>query len=620
MPNERKSTVSVDADRMGRFIGQLRTHEGIPLHKLAHGLCSPAFLNRIENGKREVGKQMTDAFFQRLGKPVELFDRILDWGEFQRWKQRQDIITHLRRGEADDARSKINTYLTADAEVLDQQFARIVEINCRYLEGADAQALLPMVRDALLLTQPDFGEISLDAMLLSQNEGRLLFAYLQLREKIEGTDAVAEDYRALLKYFKQPRYESRERVYLHPYIACQVIEIEYFKEHYSEALEICEDALDELTNEKRLYAYDRLLAWKQKLHDAMCNPDRMPEKLLEQLKLILAYAPKRTELLIPCDEQGNVYCLNQVIRDRRRLLGISQEALAEGICDPRTLIRIENHGGNLHRKNRRALLQQVNMSGERYDYEVITDRYEDYLLRSELGRIIQRGENENARTLLSQLSSNIPDALTNRQYMQNSLASIEIDEIRRAICSSSYSNAIAILEDSLLLTIPRDVAEITTWPTSILSINEFLNLILCSHCYKKDEKIELTISVLMYAKNCLEHTIGNAWYYDDLYTRVLANIASTLGDIGKYNESCRFAEEGLSVSVEKQACSLIAQYLYGIAWNLIQQKPTVGNDTAAKTISLLKQAYAASIISGRVYEQDNIASYYRKVFDEDIAL
>ena len=177
-----------------------------------------------------------------------------------------------------------------------------------------------MVRDALLLTQPDFGEISLDAMLLSQNEGRLLFAYLQLREKIDGIDAVAEDYRALLQYFKQPRYESRERVYLHPYVACRVIEGEYLKGHYSEALTICEDALDELTKEKRLYAYERLLEWKQRLYDAMGHPDQMPEKLLEQLKLILTYAPRRTELLVPCDEQGNVYCLNQVIRDRRKLL------------------------------------------------------------------------------------------------------------------------------------------------------------------------------------------------------------------------------------------------------------------------------------------------------------
>ena len=82
---KKSPAASPDADRMGRFLGQLRVHEGITLKELAHGLCTLSHLGRIENGEREVGKQLTDALFQRLGKPVELFERILDWDEFQQW-------------------------------------------------------------------------------------------------------------------------------------------------------------------------------------------------------------------------------------------------------------------------------------------------------------------------------------------------------------------------------------------------------------------------------------------------------------------------------------------------------------------------------------------------------
>lgn len=619
MPNERKSTVSVDADRMGRFIGQLRTHEGIPLHKLAHGLCSPAFLNRIENGKREVGKQMTDAFFQRLGKPVELFNRILDWGEFQRWTQRQDIITHLRRGETDDARSKINTYLTDDAEVLDQQFARIVEINCRYLENADAQELLPMVRDALLLTQPDFGDVSLDTMLLSQNEGRLLFAYLQLREKMEGFDAVTEDYRALLKYFKQPRYESRERVYLHPYVACRVIEGEYLKGHYSEALTICEDALDELTKEKRLYAYDCLLELKQKLYDAMGNPDRMPDKLLVQLKLILAYAPKRTELLIPCDEQGNVYCLNQVIRDRRKLLGISQEALAEGICDPRTLIRIENHGGNLHRKNRRALLQRVNLSGERYDYEVITDRYEDYLLRSELDRAIIARIWESAQSLLSDLRQKIPSTPVNQQYL-----AIKSTTIRNTLPEEdaerlSIEQSVCQLLDAVNLTLPLDLDRVDTLSHCILSVNETLCLMAIASRYKQKREYEKSLEILSFLYRCFRETGGNVLYYEDLYTRVAYNMSSVLNDLGRYREAMAVSEECIKLAIENSNSTGLTRYFYALSCNahaLIKEDNTMRLDA----ISMLKTAYAAALLSCDVVGQKFLENYSHRVYESTLQI
>ena len=152
MTDRKTASDSFVADRMGRFIGQLRIHEGITLSQLSHGLCSAPFLNRIENGEREVGKQMTDAFFQRLGKPVELFERILDWDEFQQWSRRQEIIASIRCGDIQSAKNGIRNYLPEDADVLDRQFAKIIEINCCHLSGTAPKDLLKMVCDALVLT------------------------------------------------------------------------------------------------------------------------------------------------------------------------------------------------------------------------------------------------------------------------------------------------------------------------------------------------------------------------------------------------------------------------------------------------------------------------------------
>lgn len=624
MQNNKTNDASFAPDRMGRFIGQLRIHEGITLSQLSHGLCSVPFLNRIENGEREVGKQMTDAFFQRLGKPVELFERILDWEEFQQWSRRQEIIASIRKGDIHAARSGIQNYLSADSDVLDQQFTKIIEINCCHLSCAGPKDILPMVCDALALTQPDFQSTSVENLLLSQNEGRLLFAYLQLKEQLEGFDAVSDSYNALLHYFKNPRYESRERVYLVPYVACRVIENDYNRGRYMSALTVCEDTLEELTKEKRLFSYDRLLEWKQKLYDAIGNADKTPWKLFAQLELIQAYAPKQAELLIPCDERGHVYCLNQVIRDRRKLLGISQEALAEGICEPRTLSRIETHGGSVHRKNRKLLLQRVNMSGERYDYEVISDRYEAYLLRSDVDRAVTENDLTKSTALLSNLRRFIPDSQTNIQYILKT----ELEIL--ASLPNEHHEKLSLTEQELQwknilnLTLPLDMQSILTCPTCVLSINETLTLIALAFCYKRQGYLEKSLDLLTYIDNCFKSIGTNSLYYEGLYTRVIASIASVTGDLKQYDESDVYALTCIKLSLENRNARQIAHCLYGIAWNRIQQLSnftgTERKHRENESIAILKQAYAAALISGNDSYKRLINNYHSKVYGTEIDL
>ena len=624
MRNINFSAIPLSADRMGRFIGQLRIHEGVTLNKLSHGLCSPGFLNKVENGEREIGKQLTDALFQRLGKPVELFDRILDWDEFQRWAKRQDILAHLHRGDIQRAQVGIKDYLSQKSSVLDQQFCGIATINCDALLGASANELLQMVNETLALTQPEFQTTSIEDLLLSQNEGRLLFAHFQLREALEGFEAVDESYRVFLRYFKQNRFESRERVYLFPYIACRIVENEYQRGQYLTALTVCEDALDELSQEKRLYGYEQLLVWKQKIFDMLGKQDRSPEKLLMYLRSVCTNTPAQAQLFIPCNEVGQVYCLNQVIRDRRKLLGISQETLAEGICTPRTLIRIENHGGNLHRSNRRLLLQRVNMSGERYDYEVITDHYEDYLLRSDLTRAEAAGNTEQAKILLSQLRKHAPDTITNRQYFLKREATLQ------QLLPDGHPQKISLeeqeprLRNAIMLTLPLDIDCIKEWPTCILSINETLALLSLAICYRKQRQFSKSLHILEYIRNCLLSTGVDISHYHGIFTRINATIASVAGDCGEYDRSDVLAYECIRLSLGNKNSRQVARCLYGIAWNRAQYLSVCSqqekNRLNQEIMYILKQAYAIALISKDVAYMRLVAKYYLKTFGVEIEL
>ena len=440
MQEKKHRRISPHADRMGRYIGQLRVQEGITLKQLSGGLCEHSYLDKIENGERQAGKLLMDAFFQRLGKPVNLFGRILNHKEFVKWTQRQEIISHLRVGNTEKARECAQNYHIDKSCVLDRQFLAIVEIDCLALAGAPARELLPLVTKTLLLTQPDFGRVPGDKLLLSQNEERLLFSHWQLRRELEGSAVAAGKYSTLAHYLKHPHCERQERV----------------------------------------------------------------------------------QLLVPWDEPGYVYCINQVIRSRRALLGFSQEDLSDDACGVRSVSRIENEGRKLQRKNRKRLLQKVNLSGERYDCEIISERYEDCLLSGELNRAVNNGNLGESCRLLDTLRDRLPDLPTNRQYILKTEAAIMGLYPEDHPDRSSVSAQRRLLEDALHLTLPLDVEKISSWPAGILSINEIRVLMMLAFCYKQEGEMDKNLAILFYMKRCLETAGTDPAYYADIYAQLVA--------------------------------------------------------------------------------------------------
>ncbi len=609
-------------DRMGLYIKQVRAHERVTQEQLCNGLCSRTTLSKIESGTREAGKLLTDTFLQRLGKPVERFERILGWEEFERWKLRQEISRFLRQGDADAAKEPIEAYLSGTRDKLEQQFAMAAELNRQALLGAAPETLRRLAEKALRLTMPDYGSAPLGKHLFSQIEGCLILALLELKEQSEGMTSVENDYRTLLDILYAPRYERREQIYLSPYVACHVIESGWHNGDHVSALDICERALADLTAEKRLFAYDKLLAWKHKLLAAMGRPDRMSEMLLEQLGLMQNGIPVRPRLLVPYEERGNVFCLNDVLRTRRKLLGITQEDMADGICDVSVISAIENRRRSPQNHNRRALLEKVHMSGERYDCELISSRFDDHLILSRINRMLIQKELEKAGLLLSQLRESIDPVCTNDQYLLL---------LEAGICRflpEDHPNHISIEEymkelmDALRQTLPMDIERIDTWPTCILSINEQLLLVAYVSECKLQKQDRHCLKVLSYLIRCMDETKADALYYEDLYARVNLKMISLLGDIGHYEESNQRNKMCVQLALERQNTFRLASFFYDRAWNNEQRlskcPKTERRPLKQETISLFRLAYAAALISGDKEGEQQILMRCAKTYGVDL--
>jgi len=591
-------------DRIGQYIGNVRVYKGLPLESLARGLCTTAYLCRVERGERETDKLLTDALLQRLGSPTELFWRLLDQDEFLRWQQRQNILAYLRQGDIVSAQAGVDVYRVRTP--LDRQFIQTVEINLRALQGAPAAELSGRALSALQLTQPDFEKQNFENLLLSQTEGYLLLAYLEQKERLNGPAAVETAYHALLRLLRCDHYDARERIYLLPYAACHVIEAEYRNGRLHSALALCEEALSELSNEERLYACESLLKWKLHLLDAAGMDIQPTQKLLEWLQILQPSCPKHLRLLIPLIERGCVCCLNQVIQDRRKLLGLSQEELADGICGTTTLSRIETWKSSPQKRVRRLLLQKLHMSGERYDYDIIPERHNDYILRSEIDRAHSSREYRREARLLAELRGHISPTQTNLQFLEwheNELRALGPGEFGPQI---TPQEELAALKANLRRTLPLNIDEIGAWPVTSLSNNEVLLLLNIARRYKTSGQPQIGLAVSQYVLSCLKHMdLGGARCNEELDTLAYLQTLSCLGDCGRYKESTRLAWECVWNNLAVGRTVHIAGILYNIAWNLEHQQ----NANYQHMLYLFKLAYAAALLQGDRIERQHIQKH-----------
>ena len=587
----------VQRDRLGIYIGRARVYEGIKQEVLAEGICRIDVLSRIESGEREADKMLIDVLLQRLGKPVEQFVRLLDVEEARSLKKRETIQNYLREGNLPEAEKILAEYYQRETGILQKQFAMIMEINLRYYKGEEKSKLSNPIMETLQLTQPNYGKRPLSELLFSRNEMNLLLSWLEIQEQMNGSVSTIENWRELLAYFDAPRYTAQERVRFSPYIAKHIAEYEYQKGNSENVLVLCNRVIKELEEEEKLFGYEELLELKAKAQETMGISGEESSCMAADLRELRSQYAGKPQLWIQYDEKSSVYVVNQVIRQRRGILGLSQEELAEGICDATTLWRIENKEKKVQRKNRIPLLKKVGLSGERYEYEIITEDFEDYQRRAKLDRACSDREWEQAWQYLEEMRGQIPQSRENLQYIM--LTEIDIKE-------KTIEEKIEHLEKILRMTFPVLTDEIVdcreTDPLNcekcehpchltMLSIQESLILGYLASTYKHQGKHGDGIRIMRYVKRCMEHTEFDLSNYEDVYNLCVARMTSMLGDIGKYEESDRLARVGIRLSFERNTNHLPMHFLFDLAWNKEQQENK-------KSLLLYKQAELLAKLGG----------------------
>lgn len=628
MEKEKDASLEFGKSRMAIYIGRIRSHKGISQGQLAEGLCTGSLLARFECGGREIDKLLADALLERLGKSADLFIHILNQRDGKLWRMREHIKKSLAAGKLNEAEKSLTEYRTNARGAVHEQFAEVMELNLSCLNGANPEMLQERLLQVIRLTQPRFGEAPLSSLLLSQNEQMLILEWFKI-ERASGSFT----WRELLTCFYPERDPLTGHIPLFAALIFRVLEEDCAKARFLEALDLCEYAQQKIGKAFRLKEYIQLLEWKKRIMGQM-GWDELPGKggitediqglswLLQHLRELRA--AEREPLWLSCKEERGIHLLSEIISKRRALLGLSEDELALGICDIRTLRRVEAGEASMQKEKRCKILQRLNLSGDQYDYEVVTEDYEDYLARSRLGRHLNRGEILQAWSELEKLkrSCNVSYmgveviAGINRQYLEMTEGCIREGLPEKNPDKITLKERIIALEHALSLTLPSlplTLDKIEKYPAGLLSVNEITILSQLALCYKKQGKLQECLAILSFVKRCMEQQGEGPCNALELYTLCMSNLASALGDAKRYEESDQLSKNCLRLCMEEDKMDFVSGFLYNIAWN--QEKRGEGKE---ECLPLLQKAYAVAIMIGNKRNQQHIEEYCKRTYQSDL--
>ena len=273
------------------------------------------------------------------------------------------------------------------------------------------------------------------------------------------------------------------------------------------------------------------------------------------------------------------FLLGEFIRQRRLDLGLTQEEVCNGICEPITLSRIENGKQTPSRSRINAILQRLDLPDDRYYALLSKDELEIEALEKEIVacNVVWRVEEGFAKIAqLEQLSR--PDDHLTQQFILRSKALLG-----KLIRQYTSEEQLQLLMQAIQLTIPSfsldEIERHLYTKDEIKIINQIANVYSDSGNNKK--AADIFYQLLKYVRKHYQETITST----GILPLILYNYARVLDLCGRYEEGAQLALEG------KDACIKYGhfQLLSGCIEIYAECNHFLGND--AESAKAYRQAY-----------------------------
>lgn len=475
MANKEYSQVlTKDNEGFFRFIESKMMGNGITTEQLTSGLCDMEEWNNMLSGEY-MDKLMMSRLLDRLGCRGLRCDILLFASEYDDWQTRMDIVSAINDGETELAEKILEEYAGRKIvqknidkmgcnERLEYQFVLMMQAYIMLGGRFDRTELIAKLQEAAVLTIPQGVDVAFDngmKIILSVQELDILLEYYyqlvcrEIEEKnIKTVDCYIGRIRKVIDYILSADWfnalskagilpkavyyvmlSNQKKIRLNMDNEDEFIFIAEELKSYGRCLSDYDNAIEVLRDCGRIYYLAELcdmmdaivsrmkkllseeVCKSMKLDDIKNTADRCREMLLyiEKLTGISRYTKNGMYIYF----EPNVYRMEKVVADRRRLLGITQNQLAEGICTAKTIRRLEQGHCRPHGYNLYEILNRLELYSDFVMDEIVSYNAGDMELLEKVYDAIGMNETERAQELLRTLKANIDMEYTrNRQTIE----------------------------------------------------------------------------------------------------------------------------------------------------------------------------------------------------------
>ena len=457
----------------GEFLREEREERGISSEMLCEGLCSSSMMIKIEEGERAADKLMRGRLFGRLGLAERAMEDFVPLEEYEEWRKRECIVNAVEKGDTALAGKLLRQYkkVWTEENRLEHQQMLCLGVQCMIRAGSPAEEIVTAQEEALRLTVPRWRKVPLQELLLSLEELDMILECLHWQQSSK-----VADYLELLHYIQHSGLGEDIRARIYPkacWYTCRKLlasmEEQEKPQVFCQALELCNQAIQLLRSQRKMFYLWELLELRKKLIEQLTGvtgemltqqffgvPEQIAETFGEQSEgqdkaAFVQWYQESCDWqealrqicyeVLELDGQENdareaaeellrtkdscyvyrdkeVYCFSEVIRRRRIMLGLSQEQLCDGICSLKTMRRLEKGQTRTQPYIVHRMLKRVGLTGEYQSMRLIGVNRKSWKLTEELEHYSDERKREQAEELLAQLKEKISaEHPINRQYI-----------------------------------------------------------------------------------------------------------------------------------------------------------------------------------------------------------
>lgn len=551
----------MEENYIGKLIEYERVRQGMSADTVCSGLCDLNMYDRLKQGEDTGDIHVVRLVLQRLGISAGLAGRYLCRDEYDEMSARFNILEYLRVNqliEAEDAVKKYESQYCAHNN-LNRQFRMYMEARIAEFHGDREKALMQYAAAATLTIGDyrgtEFTCISMYEYFLLANVARL--------DALLGHTAEAELlYERLLAYIKRKKVDLWTMACIYPKTICEMLRINTPQNMGSYDRQIwldeCNEAVRILRDTERLHFISPLLRNRRTLLELLGEKaDEQWDEFLEHYEWIRDKYNVTGELLewYPYyNSDWELYPVEKLIDERRRLYGMTVEELADGVCATETVSRIINRRVSPKRSTVEALLDKLGLRGVLSENVIVSGDWEahrlwNYMVQSQSINDYVTGKKLNDR-LKKMIDANIP---INKRVLDYKNVEIKMNE------NAEDYKEYALMHEKMLGFCIEDINKLTIFTKiEIMIINRYF------YCMDKVRDYS-KLGALKTMCDIYRGNLGRAFACD--CEGIFARCANFMGNEGDFDFLNIYSELGIMLELHCERTYCLSSLIYCIPWN-----------------------------------------------------